>query len=163
MTGLSPTKIVFDHQLRSILPAHRSSYASQWEEVMAARKRQAEVNAATKFRFGSRARPLSPLPVGAPVRVQDTKRKLWSQVGVIVAVGRYRPNRVKFVSGSVLWRNRWFLRPMVPATAEEEDGAAPGSPDWGDHHATGVTDPPDIIRKPAADTTPALYRSAQTQ
>jgi hypothetical protein len=126
VTGLLPAQIVFGHQLRSIAPAHRSSYASQWEEVMAARERtKVEVNAASKFRFDSLARPLSPLPVGAPVRVQDTKTKLCSQVGVIVAVGRYRSYRVKFASGCVLWRNRRFLRPMVPAAAEEEDSAAP--------------------------------------
>jgi hypothetical protein len=63
-TGLSPAKIVFGHQLRSIVPAHRSSYASQWKKVMAARERQAEANAATKFRFDSRTRSLCPSPSG---------------------------------------------------------------------------------------------------
>jgi hypothetical protein len=90
VTRLSPAQIVFGNQPRSIVPAHRSSYASQWKEVMAVRERQAEVNAAMKFFFDSQARPLSPLPVKAPVRVQDTKTKLWSQVRGIVAVSRYR-------------------------------------------------------------------------
>jgi hypothetical protein len=77
VTGLSPAQIVFGHHLRSIVPAHTSSYTSQWKEVMAVRERQAKVNAAAKFRFDSRARPLSSLPVGVPVRVQDTNTKLW--------------------------------------------------------------------------------------
>lgn len=165
-TGLSPAQIVFGHQLRSIVPAHRSSYASQWKEVMAARERQAELNAATKFRFDSRTRPLSPLPVGAPVRVQDAKTKLWNHVGVIVAVGRYRSYRVKFASGSVLWRNRRFLRPMVLAAAEGEDRAAPTASETsetGDQHAEEVTDQPDNGRQPVADTSPAPRRSARTR
>jgi hypothetical protein len=61
------------------------------------------------------------------VRIQDPSSKLWSHVGVIVAVGRYRSYRIKFASGSVLWRNRWFLRPMV-ATQSEEAGDAEDYP-----------------------------------
>jgi hypothetical protein len=51
-TGLSPAKIVFGHQLRSMVqPAHRSSYSNQWKEVMAARERQVEADVNTKFRY----------------------------------------------------------------------------------------------------------------
>jgi hypothetical protein len=159
-TGLSPAQIVFGHQLRSIVPAHRSSYASQWKEVMAARERQAEANAATKFRFDSRTRPLCPLPIGAPVRVQDNKTKLWSHIGVIVAVGRYRSYRVKFASGSVLWRNRRFLRLMVPSTAEEEDGAEPESTETSDQNAAAAMDRPEDGLQPEAAIPPAPRRSA---
>lgn len=88
-SGLSPAQIVFGDQLPSIGPAHRSSFASQWKEVMAARERQAEVNAVTKFRFDSRTRPLPSLPVRTPVRVQDPSTKLWTHVGVFFAVGGY--------------------------------------------------------------------------
>jgi hypothetical protein len=160
-TGLSPAQIVFGHQLRSIVPAHRSSYASQWKEVMAARERQAEANAAKKIHFDSRTRPLCPLPVGAPVRVQDNKTKLWSHIGVIVAVGRYRSYRVKFASGSVLWRNRRFLRLMVPSTAEEEGGTEPESTETSDQHAAATMDRPEDGRQPAAAIPPAPRRSAR--
>jgi hypothetical protein len=37
--GLSPAQIVFGHQLRSIIPAHRSSYAQHWKAAAAARDR----------------------------------------------------------------------------------------------------------------------------
>jgi hypothetical protein len=36
-SGSPPDHIAFGHQLRSILPAHRSSHASQWKEAIAAR------------------------------------------------------------------------------------------------------------------------------
>lgn len=99
--GLSPVQIVLGHQLHSIVPAHWSAYATQWIKAMAARERHAE--AAAKLRYDVRSRPLSPLPIGAPVRIQDPHSKLWSHVGTVVAVWRYRSYRIKFVSGSVLW------------------------------------------------------------
>jgi hypothetical protein len=52
---------------------------------------------------------------------------------------------------------------MVPATAEEEDGAAPWAPDSGDKHAAVVTDPPDVGWQPAAHTPTAARRSARTR
>lgn len=38
-SGLSPAQIVFGHQLRSIIPAHHSSHASQWKEALVAKER----------------------------------------------------------------------------------------------------------------------------
>jgi hypothetical protein len=123
--GLSPAQMVFGHQLRSIVPAHRSAYATCWKSVMEARDRQAAANADAKTRYDLRSRGLEPLPIGTNVRVQDPKSKLWSHVGVVVAIGRYRAYRVKFASGSVLWRNRRFLRRLVNTGGSEgdDDGA----------------------------------------
>ena len=45
-----------------------------------------------------------------PVRVQDPTSKLWYQIGEVVAVGQSRLYRIKFISGSVLWRKRRFIR-----------------------------------------------------
>ncbi len=44
---------------------------------------------------------------------------------MVVAIGRYRAYRVKFASGSVLWRNRRFLRRLVNTGGSEgdDDGA----------------------------------------
>jgi hypothetical protein len=140
--GLSPAQIVFGHQLRSIIPAHRSSYAQHWKAAAAARERQAEAQAASKLRYDSHTRPLSPLSIGQMVRIQDPSSKLWSHVGVIVAVGCYRSYRIKFASGSVLWRNRRFLRPIV-ATPSEEAGDA-------DEHP-GVDGDGDLGSEPGGD------------
>jgi hypothetical protein len=74
-SGLSPAHIVFGHQLRSIIPAHRSSYASQWKEGIAARESKAAADAATRLRYDARARHLHPLSIGESVRVQDPDTK----------------------------------------------------------------------------------------
>jgi hypothetical protein len=124
--GVSPAEMVFGHPLRSIIPAHRSSYAARWRTVMEGRDRQAEIDAGVKFRYDEHARPLAPLPLGTHVRIWNPKSKLWDKMGVIVSVGRYRSYRVKFASGSVLWRNRRFLRPMIAATPADEDGTDDG-------------------------------------
>jgi hypothetical protein len=118
--GLSPAQMVFGHQLRSIVPAHRSAYAICWKSVMDARDRQAAKDAESKTRYDLHSRSLPPLPIGTNVRVQDPISKLWSLVGTIVAIGRYRAYRVKFASGSVLWRNRRFLRRFVEIDDGEE-------------------------------------------
>jgi transposase InsO family protein len=111
--GLSPAEMVFGHPLRSIVPAHRTSYATRWQAVMEGRDRQAELDAAVKFKYNEHARPLAPLPLGTHVRVRDPPLKLWDKFGVVVSIGRYRSYRIKFESSSVLWRNRRLLRPMV--------------------------------------------------
>jgi hypothetical protein len=87
---------------------------------MEARDRQSAINSDSKTRYDLRSRDLEPLPIGTNVRVKDPKSKLWSHVGVVVAIGRYRAYRVKFASGSVLWRNRRFLCHLV--YAEEREG-----------------------------------------
>ena len=149
-SGASPAQILFGHQLRFIIPAHRSSYAPKWKDVMMARERQAAAAAETKLRYDVHTGPLSPLRIGTQVRIQDPDSKLWIHVGVIVAVGRYRSYRVKFASGSVLWRNRRFLRPLIPveeeptATIDQTDPSADGSaPTVGD-----VIVPPESTRQP---------------
>lgn len=44
--------------------------------------------------------------------MQDPKSKELGHVGVTVGLGRHRDYQIKLVSGSVLWRNRRFLRPI---------------------------------------------------
>ena len=120
--GLSPAQIVFGHQLRSVVPAHRSSYASKWKEAMVARERKVAADAAAKFHYDERAKPLG-TPIETP-RIQDPTSKLWNQIGEVVAVGRYRSYRIKFASGSVLWRTTRFIRPMIPAEGIGESSAS---------------------------------------
>jgi hypothetical protein len=135
--GVLQAEMVFGHQLRSIIPAHRTSYAARWKAVMEGRDRQAEINALAKFRYDEHARPLAPLPLGTHVRIWNPKSKLWDKTGVIVSVGRYRSYRVKFAS--VLWRNHHFLRPMIAATPANDDGAE----DAGNRGAGASTADPD--------------------
>lgn len=56
--------------------------------------------------------------------VQHPDSKLWDAVDIIVGLGRYRSYHVKFPSGSVLRRNRRFLRRRLIVA----DSVVPASP-----------------------------------
>ena len=118
--GMSPAEMVFGSQLRSILPAHRTSFAPRWKDIMNARDRQQALDSGVKKRYDERARPLSPLTIGSHVRIQDPHSSLWDGAGQIVSIGKYRSDRVKFASGSVLWRNRRHLHPLVSDDKDEQ-------------------------------------------
>ena len=152
--GLSPAQIVFGHQLRSVVPAHRSSFAPKWKDAITARERQAAAAADTKLRYDTQTRPLAPISIGTSVRIQDPISKLWSHVGVIVAVGRYRSYRVKFSSGSVLWRNRRFIRPMVPAEDGEKRAEVSPSDDGPMCEESGDVIIPGSIQRRPTDPSP---------
>jgi hypothetical protein len=49
--GLSPAQMVSGHQLRSIVPAHHSAYATCWTSVMDVRDRQVTSDAESKTRY----------------------------------------------------------------------------------------------------------------
>ncbi|MFO0089677.1 MAG: RNase H-like domain-containing protein, partial [bacterium] len=124
--GLSPAQIVFGHPIRSLLPAHHSTFAPKWKEIMERREREGEKEwMMVKERYDKRAKDLKPLPVGMAVRIQDPKTKRWDRFGTIIAVGSHRDYQVKGESGRVYVRNRLFLRPRYDPV---ERADAPASP-----------------------------------
>ncbi|XP_046437914.1 uncharacterized protein K02A2.6-like [Daphnia pulex] len=124
-----------------------------------ARDRQLELDGAVKWIYNERARSLSPLLIGSRVRVQNTSTLLWDKGGVVVSVGKYSSYRVKFASGSVLWRNGRHLRPMItdnepappPASTDNETN---NDGDIGDDPALG----PDAARQQADPPAPIIPR-----
>ena len=56
-----------------------------------------------------------PLQLGVHVDIQNPRSKLWTRRGFIVGIGRHRDYTVKLPSGRILWRNRRYLRPQIPA------------------------------------------------
>ena len=128
--GRSPAQVVFGHNLRSSVPAHRKSFAPEWQADGNLRDERAALeHEKVRTHYNKRARKLLPLGIGTTVRVQNHSTKLWDRVGIIVAVGRFRDYRIKFPSGSVLWRNRRFLRPASGGDPEPSSSAetAPSS------------------------------------
>ena len=71
-TGFYPAEIIFGHQLRSIGPAHRSSFHPRWATVAEARYRQATIEDGVKAHYDVHSRSLRPLQIGQPVRAQDS-------------------------------------------------------------------------------------------
>jgi hypothetical protein len=134
--GLSPAEIVFGHPIRSILPAHRatfarhSKFADKWREIMDRRDRAYdEQMEKVEERYDAHARSLPPIPPGTAVRVQDPASKRWDRCGVVILIGNRRDYRVKMQSGRVYWRNRRFLRidytqPSSVVAPPQPDGTA---------------------------------------
>lgn len=116
-SGLSPAEIVFGHPIRSIIPAHRSTFAPRWTNEMIERDHHAAAQAKAKKYYDVGTHPLAPLTIGTECRVQNPISKKWDRVGVVISIGQHRSYRIKFPSGNVLWRNRKFLRPVRPGTA----------------------------------------------
>ena len=110
--GRSPAQLVFGRPMRTLVPAHRSAFAAEWQESMEECDRKVALEReSVRARYDSHARPLPQLDIGADVSIQHPATKEWDRVGVVVSVGKNRDYRIKLPSGSVLWRNRRFLRP----------------------------------------------------
>lgn len=122
--GRSPAQVLFGHPMRSSVPAHHRSFASEWQRAADDCDVTAErLKSKAKQRHDSTARPLPRLHIGGYVDVQDHASGRWDRVGVIVGIGSRRDYLIKMGSGRILWRNRKFLRPHHPMLPE----AAPRS------------------------------------
>jgi hypothetical protein len=128
--GMSPAEIVFGHQLRSIIPAHHSSFAKKWQDEMRRREVIAE-NAKTKAteRYNKHAHPLQPISIGTTVRIQDPVSKEWNKKGTVISIGHKRDYRIKLSNGRIYWRNRRFIRsdPVQDNSNDASQGAVPES------------------------------------
>lgn len=113
--NLSPAQKLYGHPIQDTLPAHRKSFAPAWQvsSQEAGQKREATLEAAQRYyNIGSKALPQ--IQVGTHVAVQDTRSRLWDTYGVVTAIGPQRQYHIKTQRGSVLVRNRRFIRRRVP-------------------------------------------------
>ena len=111
VTGLSPAQRLFGHPLQDLVPAHRRSFAPEWQQQAdVAERRQEATQERLEARYNRTARALPVLEVGTRVAVQDSQTKLWDRYGTIVDIGRHRNYFVRMNSGRVLVRNRRALR-----------------------------------------------------
>ena len=124
--GLSPAQKLFGHPVQDTLPAHRRSFATEWQ-----RSSQEADSAAThaletsQAAYNQHAHSLSDLQVGNHVAVQNPISKLWDTYGTITAIGPHRRYFIKTQSGRVLVRNRRFIRKRCPLSIA---GPSPGPP-----------------------------------
>ncbi len=130
--GKSPAEIVFGHPLRSRLPAHQSAFDKRWLIAMEDHDQKAsELQASYKNDYDNGAHELAPLAIGAHVRLQDPKSKLWDKTATIVSRGRYRDYRVRLPSGRTYWRNRRLLRPAHLSNLAEDTSDGKENPKTG--------------------------------
>ena len=73
VTGLSPAQQLFGHPLQDLVPAHRRSFAPEWQQQAdAAERRQEATQERLEARYNRTARALPVLEVGTRVAVQDS-------------------------------------------------------------------------------------------
>ena len=113
--GASPAQLVFNRPMRDCLPAHRRSFAPEWQKAADMLEKRARRTKDLQIaHYNKKAHPLAPFAVGNHVIIQHPVSKLWDTPGIIVEVGRHRDYLIKTPSGRILRRNRRFLLRRIP-------------------------------------------------
>ena len=144
-SGRSPAQIVFGQPLRSIVPAHHSSFATEWSAACdRIDQRAADQRDATIRTYNRSSKPLGTLQLGTTVRVQDPQTKLWDKIATVISIGQHRTYRVRLASGRVLWRNRRFLRviPSAPTSSPAENQPSSHTSDQAPRRSTCTRNAP---------------------
>ena len=126
--GRSPAQVLLGHPLRSMVPAHHSSFARCWRErADECDKRAAEQRRREAERYNASARSHRPLQLGQHVLMQDPRTGLWDGTGLISGISEQRRSfLIRTPSGRICWRNRRFLRPLRPLITESSTTAPAG-------------------------------------
>ena len=113
--GLSPAQKLLGQPVQDTLPAHRRSFAQEWQQSSdETDKIAANTEQKSREHYDQHARALAELQIGNHVAIRNPTSKLWDIYGTIATVGPHRRYFVKTHSGRVLVRNRRFLRKRVP-------------------------------------------------
>ena len=119
--GLSPSVLLFGRPLRSLVPTHRSAFDQKWQDIHKGLDTRKSTQDKSDERYNARSKPLSDIPLGSEVRIQHHDTHKWDTTGIIVGVGSKRDYLVKTPSGSIMWRNRRFLRPVSSTSVDTSD------------------------------------------
>ena len=126
--GLSPACKLFGHPIQDTIPAHRRSFAPEWQRSLRDAETKARENRGqVEQYYNQHAHPLPDIRVGSHVAIQNPATKFWDIYGVVVDTGPHRRYYVKTVGGRVLIRNRRFLRCRKP-TVPLSPVTTPGNP-----------------------------------
>ena len=115
--GLSPAQKLFGRPVQDILPAHRRSFALEWQKTVDAEKSLLESKEKSEIYYNQNARTLPDINVGSNVAIHNGETKQWDIYGIVVEIGPYRRYYIKLRSGRILVRNRRFLRRRVPISS----------------------------------------------
>lgn len=117
--GLSPAQKLFGHPIQDTLPAHRRSFAPEWQKSIEEAEQQAtETMKDAKASYDAHTHSLPDIHIGSNVALQNQQTKLWDIYGRVVTIGPHRRYHVKTKGGRILVRNRRFLRHRVPASLQ---------------------------------------------
>jgi len=113
--GLSPAQKLYCHPIQDLIPAQCSSFAPEWQRSDQEERQQTkDMSEKSQRYYNTRAHTLPEIQIGMNVAVQDHRTKLWDTYGVVTAIGPQRQYYIKTQKGSVLVRNRHFMRRRIP-------------------------------------------------
>ena len=113
--GLSPAQKLFGHPVQDNLPAHRRSFAPEWQKSSEEAEQAATLTQEkAKAFYNQHSRYLSGLQIGNHVAMQHPSTKLWDIYGTITEIGPHRRYLVTTQSCRVFSRNRRFLHKRSP-------------------------------------------------
>jgi len=153
--GQSPAQKLYSRPIQDTLPAHRRSFAPEWQRSTLEAEQLAEHTLTqTEESYNRHARNLQEIYVGSTVALQNPRTKLWDIYGSVVNVSPHRRYSVKTRSGRVLVRNRKFLRLRTPAsTITSASGSLQPNPTLQSaetvQHSRCTQDPPREPQPPA--------------
>ena len=140
--GLSPVQKLYGHPIKDILPAHRKSFASKWQQSLkeSAAKTEATVESSRKY-YNTTTHPLCEVSVGTNIAIQNHQSRLWDTYGIVTAIGPQRQYHVKTSRGNILIRNQRFIQRRVATLVpylknpiesgpEKVEVAQPRKPHW---------------------------------
>ena len=98
--GASPAQLIFNRPVRDCLPAHRRSFAPEWQKAAdVLEKRTRRSKELQMAHYNKHTKPLAPFVVGNHVLIQHPISKLWCTPGVIVEAGHHRDYLIKTSAG----------------------------------------------------------------
>ena len=128
----SPAYKLFGHPIQDSVPAHRRSFAGEWqsvtENVTSEHKATKSLEQSENY-YNRNAHHLSDIVVGNRVAIQNHVTKAWDIYGVVTEVNANRKYHVRTNSGRVLVRNRRFLKKRTSVSVPNHSNARSGKPD----------------------------------
>ena len=120
--GQSPAQKLYGRPIQDTLPAHRRSFAPEWQQNVADAEKQATHTLEQSERcYNAHARNLPDIQLGSNVALQNPRTKLRDIYGTVVHISPYRRYSIKTQGGRVLVRNRRFLRRRTPASLDASE------------------------------------------
>ena len=126
--GRSPAQKLYGHPVQDSLPAHRRSFAPEWQHPINTEHTNDVFQKAESF-YNQHAHPLPDLAPGAHVAVQNPVSKAWDIFGAVTTISPHRRYFIRTQSGRVLVHNHRFLRKRTAISIHAPVEPAQVSPD----------------------------------
>ena len=108
---MSPAQKLFGRPIPDTIPAHRRSFAHEWQNYRDEIEKQVTKSLQdAQVYYNQHTANLPDIGIGSCVVLQHPQTKMWDIYGIVVDIGPYCRYFVKTQSVRVLTRNHRFLR-----------------------------------------------------